>query len=100
MATGQHPKGYPVDLSPRRTVPPEQAGASDCDKIDRMTLAVFGHDMKFHAITGLPLQQGSGSLPPDEQALRDHLPRIMERDGIAVAREILAKLKRRMENGI
>jgi hypothetical protein len=57
-----------------------------------MTQAVLGRDVKFHEITGLPLQQGEGCLPPDEQALVIHLPLIAQRDGLAAAQAMHAKL--------
>lgn len=92
MVAGCYPPGYPLNLTPKRDVPENQRGASDADTVDRMTQAVFGHDVKFHEITKLPLQQGSGALSPDEQALRDHLPLIAQRDGLAAAQVMHAKL--------
>jgi hypothetical protein len=74
MVAGCYPSGFPLNIEPERDVPVNQRGASDCDKVDRATLAVFGHDVRFHAITGLPLQRGAGSLPDDEQALKIHVP--------------------------
>jgi hypothetical protein len=92
MVAGRYPPGFPLNIEPMRDVPENQRGASDCDKVDRMTLAVYGADVKFHEITGLPLQQGSGCMPPDEQALKTHLPLIAQRDGVAVAQAMHAKL--------
>jgi hypothetical protein len=90
MVAGQHPPGYPLDLTPKRDVPANERGKSDCDKLDRMTQAVFGHDVRFHPITKLPLQN-SGQ-PDDEQALTIHLPLIAQRDGLAAAQAMHAKL--------
>jgi hypothetical protein len=92
MVAGQPPKGFPLNLEPTRDLAPNQAGASSADRVDRMTQAVFGHDVKFHEVTGEPLQQGSGCLPPDEQALTIHLPLIAKRDGMAAAQAMHAKL--------
>ncbi len=92
MVAGRHPPGYPVNITPKRDVPENQRGASDADKVDRTTQAVFGADVKFHEITGLPLQQGSGCMPPDEQALKTHLPLIAQRDGLEAAQAMYAKL--------
>jgi hypothetical protein len=95
MVAGFHPPGWPLNLEPKRDVPPNQRGASAADKVNRNTAAVFGHDVKFHEVTGEPLQQGSGSLPPDEQALTIHLPLIAKRDGVAAAQEVHVKLMAR-----
>jgi hypothetical protein len=92
MVVGRNPTGYPVNIGPNRDVPVNQRGASDCDRVDRMTQAVFGHDVRFHEISREPLQQGSGSLPPAEQALTIHLPLIAQRDGVAAAQAMHAKL--------
>jgi hypothetical protein len=92
MVAGRNPPGWPLNLERKRDVPVNQRGASDCDTVDRNTAAVFGHDVKFHEITGEPLQQGSGSLPPDEQALQIHVPLIAQRDGAAAAQAMHAKL--------
>lgn len=54
--------------------------------------AVFGSDAVRHPITGMILEQGSGALPPDEQARRVHLPFIAQTQGIAVAEAMLIKL--------
>jgi hypothetical protein len=54
--------------------------------------AVFGADAKRHEITGMILEQGSGALPPDEQARRVHLPYIARTQGVAVAEAMLIKL--------
>jgi hypothetical protein len=35
----------------------------------RMEKNVFGFDVRLHPITGMPIEQGSGALPDDEQAL-------------------------------
>jgi hypothetical protein len=88
MVAGQYPKGYPLDLTPPHSV----------DKVDRMTQAVYGHDCKFHDITGLPLQQGIGHLDHDLQALADHLPIIAKRHGVAVAKEMKERIERRTKN--
>jgi hypothetical protein len=53
------PDGYPVAIGE----PPSP------DKVDRMTQAVYGHDVKFHAI-GIPLCANAGD--PDQQA-RGHI---------------------------
>jgi hypothetical protein len=91
MVAGRHPKGYPVDTTPPHSV----------DRVARNVQLTYGHDCKFHEITGLPLQQGIGSLPPDEQALHDHVPLIAQRDGIAAAREVRAQLlKRRTQDAV
>lgn len=94
MVAGRHPPGYPVNIEPKRDVPENQRGASDCDTIDRMTRAVYGHDVRFHPITGLPLQSGSShcAQSDDEQALAIHLPLIAKRDGLAAAQAMHAKL--------
>jgi hypothetical protein len=92
MVAGQNPPGFPVSLDPKRDVPPNERGKSDCDTIDRLTRAVYGHDVRFHPITKLPLQQGSGALPDDEQALQIHLPLIAQTHGMAVAQAMHARL--------
>src|SRR5690242_6038347 len=92
MVAGRHPPEYPLNIAPKRDVPENQRGASDADKVDRATQAVFGSDVQCHEITGLPLQQGSGALPPDEQAFKSHLPLIAQRDGLAAAQAMHAKL--------
>ena len=53
---------------------------------------VFGSNATRHLITGLPLEMGSGALPPYEQALRVHLPYIAQTQGPAVAEAMLIKL--------
>jgi hypothetical protein len=94
MVAGQHPPGWPLNLDPKRDVPDNQRGASDCDTVDRTTRAVFGHDVRFHPITKLPLQSGSGhcAQSDDEQALTIHLPLIAQRDGVEAAQAMRAKL--------
>jgi hypothetical protein len=53
---------------------------------------VFGSNAKRHEITGLPLEQGSGALPPDDQARRVHLPYIARTQGPAAAEAVLIRL--------
>jgi hypothetical protein len=62
--------------------------------------AVFGSDASRHPITLMPLEQGIGALPLDEQARRIHLPYIARTQGLAVAEAMLIKLNaeaRRLE---
>jgi hypothetical protein len=54
--------------------------------------ACFGADAVRHPLTGLVIEQGSGALPPDEQARRIHLPYIARTQGVAAAEAILIKL--------
>ena len=54
--------------------------------------AVFGSDAVRHPVTGLPLEQGSGALGPDEQARRVHLPYILRTQGPAAAQAVALKL--------
>jgi hypothetical protein len=54
--------------------------------------AVFGADAVRHPLTDLVIEQGSGALPPDEQARRIHLPYIARTRGAAVAEALLIKL--------
>jgi hypothetical protein len=53
---------------------------------------VFGSDAKRHEITGMVLEQGSGALPPDDQARRVHLPIVALTQGQAAADAMLIKL--------
>jgi hypothetical protein len=46
MVAGSHPPGFPLNLEPKRDVPENQRGASDCDTIDRLTRAVYGADVR------------------------------------------------------
>jgi hypothetical protein len=92
MVAGQHPPGFPLDLDPKRDAPANERGKSDCDRVDRMTQLVYGHAVRFHPVTKLPLQQGSGALPDDEQALQIHLPLIAQAHGMAAAQAMHAKL--------
>jgi hypothetical protein len=92
MVAGSHPPGYPLDLTPKRDALANERGKSDCDRVDRMTQLVYGRDVRFHPVTNLPLQQGSGALPDDEQALKIHLPLVAQRDGLAAAQAMHAKL--------
>ena len=59
---------------------------------------VFGSNAKRHEITGLPIELGSGALPPDEQARRVHLPYIARTQGISVAEAMLVELDAAAEN--
>jgi hypothetical protein len=42
---------------------------------------VYGHDAKLHECTGLPIEQGSGALSKDQQAIVIHLPELFRRKG-------------------
>jgi hypothetical protein len=59
---------------------------------------VFGSDAKRHEITGMILEQGSGALPPDEQARLIHLPQIAATQGQAAADAMLIKLTAAIRN--
>ena len=59
---------------------------------------VFGSDAERHPITGLPIELGSGALPPDEQARRVHLPYIARTQGISVAEAMLVELDAATKN--
>jgi hypothetical protein len=48
--------------------------------------------MRIHPITGMPLEDGVGALPDDEQALVLHLPIIEQEQGKAVADAMRAKI--------
>lgn len=52
---------------------------------------VFGADAKLHPITLMPLEQGSGALPHDQQAML-HLQTIEETDGKEAADAMRRKL--------
>jgi hypothetical protein len=60
--------------------------------------AVFGSDAKRHEVTGMILEKGSGSLSPDLQARRVHLPYIASTQGAAVADAMLIKLNAATRN--
>jgi hypothetical protein len=79
MVAGRLPVGFPLLLGEPPSV-----------DVNRMDVLVYGIDVRFHPITKLPLENGSGALPDDEQALQIHLPHILRRDGIAAARAIYA----------
>jgi hypothetical protein len=57
----------------------------------RMEMRVFGVDSKLHPITNMPLEQGVGAWPPDQQALL-HCQIIEERDGKPAADAMRRKL--------
>ena len=48
--------------------------------------------MRIHPITGLPLEDGSGALSDDQQALLIHIPYIEQTQGKAIADAMRAKL--------
>jgi hypothetical protein len=52
----------------------------------------FGADAVRHPVSGMLLEQGSGALPPDEQARRIHLPYIARTQGAAAAQVVALKL--------
>ena len=54
---------------------------------------VFGADAAIHPITNMPLEQGSGALPIDQQALQVHVGEIRRREGNAAADEVMRKLQ-------
>jgi hypothetical protein len=54
---------------------------------------IYGSASYRHAVTGLPVELGSGALPPDVQALVVHCPEIERREGKAVADEVRRKLQ-------
>src|SRR5579864_7450834 len=58
---------------------------------------VFGADAKLHRITGMPIEQGSGALDPDEQAI-GHLSQ-MEYEFCALTHK-RAELAQNLENAI
>lgn len=78
MVSGRNPPGYPVSLGP----PPR--GNDDI---------VFGAGHRKHEITGLPLEEGLGALPPDVQAVNVHLPQIYETQGEAAHGVMKKKLE-------
>lgn len=53
---------------------------------------VFGANSAYHDITGMPLENGRGALPIDQQALL-HCNVIEQREGKAAADAMRAKLK-------
>lgn len=53
---------------------------------------VFGCDARIHPVTQMVLEQGSGSLPDDQQVLYVHLPHIEQTQGKAVADGMRKKL--------
>lgn len=55
-----------------------------------------------HPITGMPLEDGHGCLPPDMQARNVHVPYIRATQGDAAADAMLAKLAKldHAENGL
>jgi hypothetical protein len=79
---GQYPKGFPLALGSPPSV----------DRVNRMDVLVHGVDIRFHPITKMPLESGSGCLPDDEQALQIHLPHILKTQGITAARAMYARL--------
>jgi hypothetical protein len=60
--------------------------------LSREQQQVFGVDAVLHEVTGLPLEMGSGALPPDDQARLIHLQVIHATKGPAAAAAMLAKL--------
>lgn len=52
---------------------------------------IFGEDAKYHPVTMMPLEQGRGALPPDQQALI-HCMEIERRHGKHVADAMRRKL--------
>ena len=84
MVAGRYPEGFPLA--------PPKPGEPTVDHVDRMTTLVYGADVKLHWASKMPIENGSGCLPPDEQVRRLHVPIILERHGIAAARAVLAKL--------
>jgi hypothetical protein len=89
MVAGRHPDGFPLA--------PPKPGEPTVEQVDRMTTLVFGPDVKLHPITRRPLENGSGALPPDDQARHVHVPHILKTHGIAAARAVLAKLDAAMK---
>lgn len=59
---------------------------------------VFGADATYHDITGMPLENGRGALPHDQQAML-HCDVIEQRDGKAAADAMRAKLKAAKSKG-
>jgi hypothetical protein len=72
-------------------IPPPAVGPPNPD-LHVHQQQVFGVDAKLHPITGLVVEQGSGALPPDEQALFVHVPYILKTQGKAAADAMLLKL--------
>jgi hypothetical protein len=82
MVAGKYPPGFPLALGE----PPSP------DRVNRADVLTHGIDVRFHPMTKLPLENGSGALPDDEQAFQIHLPHILRRDGIDAARAMYARL--------
>lgn len=53
---------------------------------------VFGDQCPRHAVTGMPLQQGSGAWPADKQARELHIPYIRQTQGDNVAERMLLEM--------
>jgi hypothetical protein len=77
------PDGYPVAIGEPPSV----------DRVNRRDFLVHGIDIRFHPTTKLPLQNGSGAMPDDEQAWRTHLPLILQTQGRAAYEAMKAKLE-------
>ena len=78
------PDGYPVAIGEPPSV----------DHTNRRDFLTYGIDIRFHPITKLPLQNGSGALPDNEQAMRTHLPLIFQTQGRAAYEAMKAKLEK------
>jgi hypothetical protein len=55
-------------------------------------LSALGLNTKYHAITGMAVEDGAGAWAPDRQARELHIPIIAKRDGDKAAAAMLAKL--------
>ena len=53
---------------------------------------VFGHDVKLHPVTRMPIEQGKGALPADEQAWA-HCVYIEQHHGKEMADAMRAELR-------
>jgi hypothetical protein len=61
--------------------------------LNRDEARIYGANARRHPVTGMPLEQGSGCLPDDHQAVLVHLPEIARHFGPEVAAEVRRKLE-------
>jgi hypothetical protein len=66
-------------------------------KLSPTEIMVYGADAKIDPRTGEVIEQGSGALPIDQQALFVHCAEIERREGKAAADEVRRKLQMHIE---
>jgi hypothetical protein len=66
-------------------------------KLSPTEVKIYGADAKIHPVTGEVIEQGSGALPIDQQALIVHCAEIERREGKFAADEVRRKLQMPVE---